>query len=751
LRKLMWVAVGVCAACALGVYVLPLWLLLLSGAASLVAAGLLFGITGRRPGWRRLQMACFGFALAAVWYGIYDTTVLAPVKAMDGHTEPMTVRVTDYSYRTDYGLAAEGEITQGGRTFRIKFYLNDMDNPLRPGDTVTGQFRLRYTGFGGSQDPTHHSADRIFLLGYPKGEHVCRAATVQHVRDLPADLRQYLLEALEGLFPEDTVGFAKALLLGDTSELSYKTDTDLKLSGIRHIAAVSGLHVSILFSLIFFLTGKQGKLSVILGFPALLIFAAMAGFSASVTRACLMQGLMLASVMLRREYDPPTSLAFAVLTMVLINPLVISSVGFQLSVASVAGIFLFAQRITGWLLHEDRLGKWKKKKCYGLLIKIATSVGVSTGALLLTTPLTAWYFGNVSLAGVVTNLLCLWLVTGIFCGIVIACILGALWLPVGRGIAWCVAWAVRLVLKIAEFIARFPLAAVYTESIFITLWLILCYILLAVFLLSQEKRPATLLSCAVLSLCVALSASWAEPMLDTYRVSALDVGQGQCILLQSGGKNYMVDCGGEYDAKAADKAAAVLLSQGVTKLDGLILTHYDRDHVGGAAYLLSRIPADLLILPEGSGAKEFEEEIVAACSGTVLRGDADLSITWGNAFIRIFASFDSSSSNESSLCVLFHTEKCDILITGDRSITGEAFLLRTAQLPQLDALVIGHHGSDRSTGEELLAATRPAVAVISVGEDNKYGHPAQEVLERLNKYGCMIRRTDLEGTVILRG
>jgi len=107
-----------------------------------VAAGLLFGITGRRPGWRRLQMACFGFALAAVWYGIYDTTVLAPVKAMDGHTEPMTVRVTDYSYRTDYGLAAEGEITQGGRTFRIKFYLNDMDHFIK--EKLKIKYYVRY-------------------------------------------------------------------------------------------------------------------------------------------------------------------------------------------------------------------------------------------------------------------------------------------------------------------------------------------------------------------------------------------------------------------------------------------------------------------------------------------------------------------------------------------------------------------------------------------------------------------------------
>ena len=213
----------------------------------------------------------------------------------------------------------------------------------------------------------------------------------------------------------------------------------------------------------------------------------------------------------------------------------------------------------------------------------------------------------------------------------------------------------------------------------------------------------------------------------------------------------MVDCGGDYDKSTADKAAATLLSQGVTRLDGMILTHYDQDHVGGAAYLLQRIPADILILPEGSGAQTFDKDILTAFRGQVIRGEEDMEIYWDDASIRIFASFDTETSNESSLCVLFHTEKCDILITGDRSTLGEEFLLRGAQLPKLTALVVGHHGSGNSTGEALLAATRPVTAVISVGEGNRYHHPAQQVLDRLTSYGCMIRRTDLEGTIILRG
>ena len=213
----------------------------------------------------------------------------------------------------------------------------------------------------------------------------------------------------------------------------------------------------------------------------------------------------------------------------------------------------------------------------------------------------------------------------------------------------------------------------------------------------------------------------------------------------------MVDCGGGYDEETADIAAATLLAQGIDRLDGLILTHYDRDHTGAAAYLLHRVKTDVLILPEGKGAETWDTGILNNHTGRTLRASEDLRIHWGEADIQIFSAWNRESSNESSLCVLFHTEKCDILITGDRSIVGEQMLLLQTKLPQLDALVVGHHGAASSTGQELLDATNPKTALISVGEGNTSRHPAQESLDRLIAHGCVIRRTDLEGTIIFRG
>jgi competence protein ComEC len=213
----------------------------------------------------------------------------------------------------------------------------------------------------------------------------------------------------------------------------------------------------------------------------------------------------------------------------------------------------------------------------------------------------------------------------------------------------------------------------------------------------------------------------------------------------------MVDCGGSYADDAADVAAGMLLSQGVTQLDGLILTHYDTDHVGGASYLLGRVPAEVLILPVGEDEKGFEEKLLADFRGEVIWGDRDLQITWGDSTITIFASQYFGNSNETSLCVLFQEEECDILITGDRGILGETILLHSADVPQLDVLIAGHHGSSGSTGEALLAATSPKQVVISVGANNPYRHPSKATLERLAAFGCRVRRTDQEGTIIIRG
>jgi competence protein ComEC len=416
------------------------------------------------------------------------------------------------------------------------------------------------------------------------------------------------------------------------------------------------------------------------------------------------------------------------------------------------GIFCFAERIRQYLLQPDRLGDGKGNTLRARLTRwLASSVSVSLSAVSFTTPLCAIYFGSISLVGVLTNLLTLTVTTFAFYGIMVACALGVFATTAGQIAAWVVSWGLRYVTFVAKVLADFPLAAVYTKSDFIVIWLIFVYVLLGTWLLWRRLKPWMVCCISTITLCAALMLSWAVPIIGNYRITAVDVGQGQCLILQSGSRIFVVDCGGSNSEMAADAAAQTLLSRGVSRSDGLIITHYDKDHAGGAVYLLSRIQADHLFLPTQHNDSATCSALSAYTDGEIFYVDRDLELTFDAAKLSVFASDLQESGNESSLCVLFQAENCDILITGDRSALGERLLMDKADLPDLEVLVVGHHGSKNSTDSRLLQATKPDVAVISVGKNNSYGHPAQQVLDRLKEAGCFIARTDQDGTIIIRG
>lgn len=749
MRKLMWFTVGFVIACAVGVYLLSdTWLLLLGIICLASSVSFLFIKTKHS---KIISVILLGLVIGVTWLYGYQRIRLDTVRKHDGKTVRTTIEVTDYSYPTDYGIAFDGKIRLEGKRYNIRCYLAG-EKSVCPGDQVKGNIRLRMTLDGGKQDGTYHQGDGIFLLGYVRGDVELLPYTGSSDPHVIPTFRRDILDLIEKTFPGDTFAFAKALLLGDGYDLTYEQDTAFKLSGIRHVIAVSGLHVSILFSLVYFVTGRKRLLTMFLGIPVLVLFAALAGFTPSVVRACIMQGLMILALLLNKEYDPPTALATAVLVMLACNPITITSVGFQLSAGSVLGIFLFSQKISNYL-RKGKMGKVAqgdsfKAKCVRWGIG---SVSVTLSALSITTPLCAIYFGTVSLVGILTNLLTLWVVSFVFYGVMLACVLGAVYLPLGKMIAWLIAWPIRYVQGTANIMGRFPLAAVYTCSVYIVVWLVVTYLLVAAFIITKKRRPKFLVLTVVLSLVIAVGASYIEPRLDDYRVTVLDVGQGQCILLQSNGKYYLVDCGGDDAKTVADEAAELLLSQGVTRLDGVILTHYDEDHTGGVIYLSSRIDVNRFYLPDISDEGTIRESLSARYDDRICWISKNTEIVQEELKITIFPADITAKGNERCQCILFQRENCDILITGDRSATGERALLKQTTLPQLELLVVGHHGSASSTSFELLEATKPQMAVICVGKNNNHGHPTQEVLVKLKLFHTEIYRTDIHGTILFRG
>ena len=742
MRKFMWFTLGFGAACGVGTYTAPGWWALAAALAALLACGLLLFLARRAKGFRVGLCVCLGLSLGFSWFWTYDALFLSPARQADGETREIALTVRDYPRESAYGYSVDGVISLSGRRYKVRLYASGIQP--EPGDTVHVSAQLRLTADGGSQQPTYHRSNGIFLLAYARGE----AQVVPGQAGLaewPANVRWTLNRRISDLFPADTAAFAQALLLGERSGLTYREENAMSLSGISHVVAVSGMHLVILFALVYALTFRHRVISAVIGIPVLFLFSAVAGFTPSVTRSAVMLTLALIAGLVRREYDPPTALAFAALCLLTANPLTAASASFQLSVAAVAGILCFSGRLYRWLTRRVKKGKGWMQRCQRAA---ANSVAVTLSATAFTAPIVACTFGVMSLVSPVTNLLTLWAVSLAFYGEIAACVLSYLWMPLGRIVAWVVAWLIRYILAVSNFLGELPFAAVFpAESPYLAAWVWFAVLMLGMFALCRfrGKKVFGLGLGAALLLSVALGL--AEPLGNRFLVRVLDVGQGQCVVLQAGGKTYVVDCGGDGE-DAGEKAARHLQSWGVFHIDGLILTHFDQDHVSGAAHLLDRIPVDRLYLPP-SGDEACQTLAAQGGSRTVLV-EEDLQLTWDDAVLHIFAPLQQRNGNDSGVSVLFTAGEYDTLITGDMSRQTERLLLETHSLPDIELLVAGHHGAETSTGLPLLRVTRPEVVAISVG-DNAYGHPAEQTLARIAGEGCRILRTDQSGTLIFRG
>ena len=733
MRYLMWVTLGFSGACTACAY-LPLPMT--AGVALVLALAL--WIPGKKHRYFRSASLIFlGAGAGLAWFSCFQGHYLKPVQQLNGVTRNVTAVLTDYSQPENHGSSGEGILRLDGKLYKVRLYFRE-NQRLQPGDTVRGEFSFQTAGFGNGRPRDSRAGKGLFLTGSQKGNLLTHFPERSPWWTIPARLRLQLQKRIDGLFPTDTVPFARALVLGDSNALDDNTVSDLGVSGIRHVVAVSGLHVSILCALLTFLVGGRQWLTCILGLPLLGIFCAVTGFTPSVTRASIMMGLMMIAGAIRREYDPLTELSAAVLVMTVLNPMVVTSVSFQLSAASVLGILLFYGNIRAWLAAgfppcrgiPGRLVRW-----------LCSSVAISLSTLVFVTPLSALHFDSVSLIAPLTNLLTVWAVVYIFWGILGVLLMSLFFRAGALVLAHVTSFLIRYVLGAAGVLSRVPLAAVYTVSLPVVIWLISVYVLGVVLLGGRHKRPKWLVAVGTFGLAAALGISWLLPLRDHARITVLDVGQGQCILLQSSGRSFLVDCGGDWDGKAAELASQALLSQGIHRLDGLILTHFDRDHVGGAPGLLHRVNARRIYLPAG-------EELPVDDRVTVVEHRAQL--TFGDASLTIYGGGAAAVSNENSLCVLFDAGDYAILITGDRSEYGERLLLREHRLPKVSCLVAGHHGAGNSTCRELLDAVKPDTVVISAGRDNPYGHPAEETLFRLRQFGCRVLRTDRDGTICIR-
>ncbi|MCD8332209.1 MAG: ComEC/Rec2 family competence protein [Oscillospiraceae bacterium] len=471
-------------------------------------------------------------------------------------------------------------------------------------------------------------------------------------------------------------------------------------------------------------------------------------------RACFMAAMALLAPLLGRETDPPTTLTAILFVLLVQNPYAVFSVSLQLSFASVIGIFWVSgplyQRMTGWLKRESR---WHLRLRNRAVRFGTASLSVTLGALLLTTPLSAYYFRSISLIAPLTNMVILWAVSLVF-SVGLPVTLLSLALPeLASVLALPVQWMARYILAVVRLLSRQCFAALSTDFPLICAWLVFVYALLFALYLLRYRRGVLPVCTCLLTLCAALLGTRFSLLGSPLTVTMLNVGQGQCILLFSQGYTAMIDCGGNED-NAGDIAANYLQTLGISKVDFLILTHCHSDHTNGVEELMARLGVDSLILPElDSDDSESRAQVLALAEtgGTeVTLLEQSVQLSMGKAQINLYVPLvNSEELNENGLFILASQGEFDLLVTGDADSFSESVFLKYNELPDIEVLVAGHHGSATSTSEALLDALTPELCLISSGY-NTYGHPDQQVLARLEQRGIAVYRTDQAGHVTIQ-
>ena len=240
---------------------------------------------------------------------------------------------------------------------------------------------------------------------------------------------------------------------------------------------------------------------------------------------------------------------------------------------------------------------------------------------------------------------------------------------------------------------------------------------------------------------------------DDLRLTVLDVGQGESVVLTCGPRSTVVDCGGSFITHdAGSEAVSFLRGQQRRRIDALILTHLHSDHVNGAEKLLEQMRVETLYLPAQPDEDGYLPGILSAAAerGTrVVFVTEDLRLALGELELTIWAPLLPGDENENCMIVMARQDDFEAFITGDSLSAAERLLVSRCELPDSEVLVVGHHGSATSTGAEFLEAIRPDAALISVGY-NTYGHPSAKVLERLERYHIPVFRTDRDGTITVK-
>jgi len=751
MRRLFLFALGLAAACALGVYLLGRGQLPIISAV-VFFAGLICLLLRKEP-LRRPAMLLLGAALGFVWLWGYSGVMFREAATLHEQSLPLTVVAQDYPrpWGTERLSVTAVLTTPAGQVQTAQLRYPKTVEGIAPGSEISGVMTLRDSRWAYSEESYYEPSIGLSFVIYAQGGLEVTQGE-RRLFHLPKELAYQAGERMNELFGDEAF-FFRGLLLGDKTGLTPVWKGYFNRSGLAHILVVSGMHISFLVSLVALLAKKNLRVKTVLALGILLLYIMLVGLSPSVLRAGVLWMLLLIAPLFGRERDSLTSMGAALMVTLLQNPFAIASWSLQLSYGSVLGIVLFA----GAMQNRFRLRYQKVKQplLKHILNGASSSIAVSLSATVFTMPLLALYVGQVNLLSVFANLLVVLPSSAAFvlglATLLLSLIIMPLALLLGELASFVGAW----VLLVVKTVGSLPFAAITMQIDIYRIWFIFAYSLALLFIIARKKLairpviPAT--SAALLLLCCMLLESFAFTAREV-RITALDVGQGQSVFVQAGDFTLLMDCGGSSSFEAAARAADYLRSAGESRLDLLVLSHYDKDHAGGIPMLLEWVDVDLLALPDNSADNPLRQEIEATALATgteLIYITADCRLINDLCEVTLYAPFSGASSNESGVCLLFSQGDFDVLITGDVNMEMERRLVKYGNLPDVEVLVAGHHGSNYSTGEVLLKAVLPELVLISVGEGNSYGHPHEDALARMNAAGAVVWRTDVQGDLIV--
>lgn len=656
--------------------------------------------------------------------------------------------------REDYNIKTQGLIL-------VNTYLGDC--PYEYGDVLKIKGRLEkpigQKNFGEFDYELYLAREKVFTY-----INIWQEKDIQKIGENDSNFlvsfslsaRDKIKEITKQTLPQPYSYLLIGMLLGEKSFIPPHLKEVFAEAGIMHILAVSGLHVGIIAMALLALLSMLNlpkKLKLLTLILILIMYASITGFRPSVLRATIMFILLIGGKLINRSRNLNISLFFAGLLILLLNPLILYDAGFLLS-------FI----VTFFIINLSPILQGLFSK---IVVWIKNPLAVSTAAWIGIFPLSAYFFTKVSIISIVSNILIIPLT-------VVAVILGFVTFFIGMAsisLAGIVANINYLVLSLITLIAKsfssLPFAFVYVAQpsiLVIILYYLMVFFIIELFyikILSQKiKKKVALIVLSITLLIISVQIFYPT---DNLKVNFINVGEGDCILIEAPNKiNILIDGGGtpQGDFDVGSKIVVPYLRRkGINEIHLLILTHPHLDHLEGLLPVLKEFKVGMVLdsglLCDISAYKEFIS-LIQKKSIPYHKAKAGDNFVFSNN-LEIFLLnplydsdfYDESDFNNASIVVKLFYKNADFLFTGDIEVTAEKKLLVWQNILQSDILKVGHHGSITSTNLEFLDKVDPRIAIITVGK-NHFGHPSQKIIERLEDGNIQIYRTDEDGTIIIR-